>query len=127
MDSRDENDPQPAPEPEFPPIPHPPPPPPIPEVLLGSTGSAKPRQPQRGTVYSDTTRSWGIAMDFVFTILGALFLGYFIDRWLGSAPRATITGLVLGFSFALWRIIRRTLADERKEKAEREKARSGSQ
>ncbi len=112
---------------EFPAIPHPPPPPPIPEVLRGSTGEDRPAKAAGGSGYSDTTRAWGVAMDFVFTIIGALLLGYFSDKWFQTAPRWTIVGLVLGFSFALWRIIRRTLAEDRRERERREKQKSGSQ
>lgn len=130
MDPREDNDPergQPG-EPEYPAIPIAPDPPPMPEVLRGP-GAALPRGREpagAGAVFSDTTKAWAISMDFVFTVLGALLLGYFADRWFGTAPKAAIGGLVVGFSFALWRIIRRTLADEKREKEEREKSRSGS-
>ncbi len=115
-------------EPVYPAIPVAPPPPPMPDVLRGPAGG-KPRGRDPagpGAMFSDTTKAWAISMDFVFTVLGALLLGYFADRWFGTAPKAAIGGLVLGFSFALWRIIRRTLADDKREKAEREKSRSGS-
>jgi ATP synthase protein I len=29
-------------------------------------------------------------------IVGGIVLGYFLDRWLGTAPRLIVTGLVLG-------------------------------
>lgn len=130
MNPRDDGDPGRggASEPEYPAIPVAPDPPPIPEVLRGPAGGRpRGRDPDApGALFSDTTKAWAIAMDFVFTILGALLLGYFADRWFGTAPKAALGGLVLGFAFALWRIIRRTLADDKREKEEREKSRSGS-
>lgn len=58
-------------------------------------------------------------MDFVGSLLGAMLLGYFADRWQGTSPRYTLIGMVVGFVFALYRIITRTLADERREQEQR--------
>ena len=98
--------------------------PPLPDVLQRAPQAGRPPGSQP-SAFSDVSKAWSVALDFVFTVLGALLLGYFLDRWQGTNPRWTIVGLVVGFTFALYRIIRRTLADEKQEKAARERARRG--
>jgi len=123
MDDREREEPG---EPEEPPLFHAPEPPPIPEVLRGPiTGKGK-DSAGSGSGYSDMNKAWGVAMDFVFTILGSALLGYFADRWFHTGSALTLTGLGLGFAIALVRIIHRTMADERREREARESRKSGS-
>jgi len=114
-------------EPEPPPLFHAPEAPPIPEVLLKpSSPAAGSNTSASGSGFSDMSKAWGVAMDFVFTIIGSALLGYFADRWFKTGSMLTLIGLTLGFAFALVRIIRRTMADERREKQERDSRKSGS-
>lgn len=70
---------------------------------------------------ANVSTAWGVAMDFVGCVIGALLLGYFADKWQGTGSRYTLIGMVVGFTFALYRIISRTLADERREQQRRGK------
>lgn len=97
-------------------IPIPPPPPPLPELLDRAPSQHATHSDERGrTPMGDTARAWGIAMDFVVTVIGLALVGYFADRYLKSSPTWTVVGLGAGFAFALYKIIRRTLADEKRE------------
>lgn len=96
----------------------PPPPPDIPEVLQRPTEhrpgpASDPRMP---TSLSGVGRAWGIALDFVFTILAGAGLGWLIGRWQGGMPGWVLGGLAVGFAAALIRIIRATQRQERLEK-----------
>jgi ATP synthase protein I len=54
-----------------------------------------------------------IAMTLLITILGAILLGYWIDRQLGTLPLFVLVGLVLGLvsgGAAVHRLITRFLA-----------------
>jgi hypothetical protein len=86
----------------------------IPEVLKKS-GPGLPAVPGAGGVggLAGMARAWGVAFDFVGTVLGGMLLGYFFDRWRGTTPAGTLTGLGVGFAAALVRILRRTMAEER--------------
>lgn len=116
-------------EPAPPPLPfHPPEPPEIPELLRRPVGHPAGRVAGSGGESSAVTgmgKAWGVAMDFVFTIIGSALLGYFADRWQNTSPLYTMIGLAGGFALALVRIIRRTIADDRRESQARENARSG--
>lgn len=97
----------------------PPPPPDIPEVLKKPPRPA-PAPPEAGpSSLSGVGRAWGIAMDFIFTILAGAGLGWLIGRWQGHMPGWVLGGLALGFAAALVRIIRAT---QRQERLEREAA-----
>ncbi|NUQ53610.1 MAG: AtpZ/AtpI family protein [Phycisphaerales bacterium] len=100
-------------------IPTPPPPPPVPDLLTKPVERRAADKPPESSGLGDTARAWGIAMDFVATVIGMALLGYFADRYLKASPTWTIVGLCTGFAFALYKIIRRTLADEKREAAER--------
>ena len=43
---------------------------------------------------------------FSSNILGGILVGYLLDRWLGSDPWLTITGIVLGLVSAIIGLIR---------------------
>ncbi len=96
-------------------------PPEIPELLREPArmpGGSTVKNPEESDIANVST-AWGVAMDFVGCVIGALLLGYFADKWQNTNPRYTLIGMVVGFTFALYRIIRRTLADEKKEQARR--------
>jgi F0F1-type ATP synthase assembly protein I len=40
------------------------------------------------------------------TILGGFIFGYLADSWLGTSPWLTISGLILGFVGAVFRLIK---------------------
>lgn len=92
----------------------------IPEILRTPV-----RQSEFDSVYgkkgarpknSDLTgfgRAWGVALDFVVTILAGAGLGWLADWWRGSLPVWTMVGLGLGFVTAFIRIVRATQKEER--------------
>ncbi|CAG0966919.1 ATP synthase protein I [Phycisphaerales bacterium] len=103
--------------PDIPPTPNAPH---IPELLTTPVQHPPSMAPKpTSTPISDMSKAWGVAMDFIVTILGGLFVGWGIDRWQNTGPWGTVIGLALGFTIALIRIIRRTLREEAREKAER--------
>lgn len=96
----------------------------IPEVLRRPAG-AKPGD-SRGTGGSDSgmwgmAKAWGVAFDFIFTIIAGAALGWGFDKWRGSEPKGLMTGLILGFVVAFVRIVRATLKQEREEQARKNK------
>ncbi|MBS0186502.1 MAG: AtpZ/AtpI family protein [Planctomycetes bacterium] len=70
-------------------------------------------------------KAWGVALDFVFTIIGGLVIGWLLDRWMGFRPWGTLGGLAGGFVFAFIRIVRHTQRVEAREKAAKEAAQRG--
>jgi hypothetical protein len=83
----------------------------IPEVLTKPTpGVSKPADAPSGLIAF--AKGWGVAFDFIGTILGGLVLGYGFDAWRGTSPAGVLIGLGIGFASALVRIIRRTLREE---------------
>lgn len=100
----------------------PPPPPDIPAVLREPAPAARPAvesgRSRTGSL-SGMGRAWGIAMDFIFTILAGAGLGWVMGRWQGGMTGWVLGGLAVGFAAALVRIIRATQRQERLEKQQR--------
>lgn len=84
----------------------------IPEVLRTPVRKPEhygtPRMGPSVADWGDTARAWGLALEFVFSTVGALVLGYLIDRWAGTTPRWSFIGLALGLVLAFVRIVRHT-------------------
>ena len=60
-------------------------------------------------------KAWGVALDFVFTVMAGGALGWGFDKWRGTAPNGVMVGLALGFVVAFIRIVRATLRQERED------------
>ncbi len=92
----------------------------IPEVLKqGPVGAPV------STTGSDTAgmaKAWGIALDFVFTILAGAGLGWLFDWWRQTSPWGLLAGLGLGFITAFWRIVQATQRQEAAERARRDRS-----
>ena len=59
--------------------------------------------------HRQTGVAYRVMVDMIAGLLVGGFLGYWLDRWLGWAPYALVTGLVLGFAAGVnnaWRAIR---------------------
>ncbi len=100
----------------------PPPPPPIPDELTRPVDVRTPVSlPQGGSqsAMSGAGQAWGIAMDFVFTIIAGIAIGYGIDYLANSLPLWTLVGLGTGFVGAFVRIVRRTVREDRLEQQRR--------
>jgi F0F1-type ATP synthase assembly protein I len=87
---------------------------PIPEVLRKGPSVAQPST--KPSDVAGMARAWGVALDFVFTIIAGAAVGWLIDWWLKSAPIGLLVGLGIGFVFAFWRIIRTTQRQEAADK-----------
>lgn len=48
-------------------------------------------------------RGWAVGIEFVGAVLVSALVGYFLDRWLGTAPWLMIVLLLLGFAAGLRR------------------------
>jgi ATP synthase protein I len=68
------------------------------------SGSKSNRYPAVDT--SVMGRAWGIAFDFVITVLVGAGLGWGLDRWQGWSPVGLMVGLAVGFVAAMVRMIR---------------------
>lgn len=59
-------------------------------------------------------RAWGIAFDFIVTLLVCMGLGWAVDRWTKTTPIFLLSGLFLGFVLAMVKIVRAMNAEERR-------------
>lgn len=65
------------------------------EAALAADASGKKAQPQRNTAAAQAVRA---ATDLAAALFVGGFLGYWLDRWLGSAPLGMIFFLFIGFA-----------------------------
>lgn len=84
----------------------------IPDILAQRPTTAAPKPVDSGSGMAGMVKAWGVAFDFVGTILGGALLGYGFDFWQGTTPVGVLSGLGFGFTAALVRIIRRTMKEE---------------
>lgn len=102
----------------------------IPDLLREPVGLRVPGRdaPKLGAVGSlmDAGKAWGAALNFVFTIIAGLLLGWLTDYFFKTKPWGVLGGLGAGFVLAFVQIMRNTLKAEAKEKAERERRRSNA-
>ena len=59
-----------------------------------------------GSEQSKLAQTLAIITLFSSNILGGILIGYLLDRWLGTGPWLTITGIVLGLTGAVIGLIR---------------------
>jgi len=99
---------------------NPPDPGPIPETLRRPVHA--PKDPDTSPALQSIAGAgagWGMATDFLVTILAGLGLGWVVDHFADSAPWGLVAGLGLGFVVAFIRIVRQTQRAERAEAAGR--------
>ncbi len=95
----------------------------IPEVLKQAVprpASVTRDDAQTKTDMSDTAKAFGIALDFVATVMVGAFLGWGLGKWLGHMPSFVLGGIALGMVAAFVRVVRGTQATERREAAARQ-------
>jgi len=99
----------------------------IPEILrrpvehpsLKRVGEA----PSAMSSLSEAGKAWGMALDFVATVIVGMLLGWVLAKWLGHTSAFVLGGLALGLVTAFVRIVRATQRAEKREAAAREAAR----
>jgi ATP synthase protein I len=81
--------------------------------LKAARGKIEKPRPNNGVSSGMSHRQTGVAyrvlVDMIAGLLVGGFLGYWLDRWLGSAPFALVAGLLVGFvagAYNAWRAIR---------------------
>lgn len=117
------------PQPVYPIIPDLPPPPVLPDLLTKPVRKPternilgmgeKPTALGRASQIAGMGKAWGIATEFVASIIGSFLVGFAIDSYFNTLPNWSLGMLTLGLVYAVWRIVRRTMEDEKREKAER--------
>jgi F0F1-type ATP synthase assembly protein I len=94
----------------------------IPDVLRHGPprpAPAEPAPPSVGKQISEAGTAWGVAFNFVATIIAGALLGWGFDWWRSTGPWGLLGGLVLGFVVALLQIIRYSLRQDRDAAARR--------
>lgn len=96
----------------------------IPQLLREPVGLHVPGRdpPKLGPVGSlmDIGQAWGVALNFVATIIAGLAVGWLVDWQFKTRPWGVLAGLGIGFVLAFVQIVRNTLKTEARERAERE-------
>jgi F0F1-type ATP synthase assembly protein I len=70
-------------------------------------------QPSRSGDTSSLWRISGMGVELVGAILGMALLGWLLDRWLGSSPKASITCLIVGVIGGGYNFVRQAQAMNR--------------
>lgn len=94
--------------------------PPRPEDFFGPESAPRPAAPakaERDPYTQHMLRVGGIVGEFSAAILGAVLLGWLIDRWAGTSPRWTAILAGVGILGGGYNFIRRALALNRADSA----------
>jgi len=80
------------------------------------------QSPSAMSSLSEAGKAWGMALDFVATVIVGMLLGWLLAKWLGHTPAFVLGGLAVGLVTAFVRIVRATQRAEKREAAAREAA-----
>lgn len=58
-------------------------------------------------------KGWSLAIEMVSAVAVSLFIGWWVDRWLGTAPWGLLGFILLGVAAAMWTAIRTGMAMNR--------------
>lgn len=72
-------------------------------------------------------KAWSLAIEMVAAVGVSVFIGWWLDRWLGTAPWGLVGFILLGIATAMWSAIRTGMAMQRAqlEDAERDATNKG--
>ncbi len=71
-------------------------------------------QEQRRQAMADLGKAWGIALEFIVSILLFTGGGWLLDRWLGTSPWFLIAGMGVGLFGGVYRLLREARALDHK-------------
>ncbi|HLT76539.1 MAG TPA: AtpZ/AtpI family protein [Ferrovibrio sp.] len=76
-------------------------------------GEQKPEADPRQT--RTVGKAWSLAIEMVAAVCVSLFIGWWVDRWLGSAPWGLLGFILLGIATAMWSAIRTGMMMQREQ------------
>ncbi|MGF1605293.1 MAG: AtpZ/AtpI family protein [Rhodothalassiaceae bacterium] len=75
------------------------------QAARASLGRDDPKRDRRGT---ETNAAYKLSLELVSGVLVGAFLGFWIDRWLGTAPWALMALVLAGFAAGVRNLLRAT-------------------
>ena len=66
-------------------------------------------------------KAWSLAIEMVAAVGVSVFIGWWLDRWLGSAPWGLVGFILLGIAAAMWSAIRTGMMMQRQQLADSER------
>jgi ATP synthase protein I len=63
-------------------------------------------------------KAWSLAIEMVAAVGVCLFIGWWVDRWFGTAPWGLLGFILLGVATAMWSAIRTAMAMQRQQMAD---------
>lgn len=60
-------------------------------------------------------KAWSLAIEMVAAVCVSLFIGWWLDRWLGTAPWGLLGFILLGVATAMWSAIRTGMTMQREQ------------
>jgi F0F1-type ATP synthase assembly protein I len=83
-------------------------------AILRAPPPGKKDPPRPANALAQFGRAWGMALEFIATIILFAFGGWWLDNWKGWSPTCTLIGLAAGFVVAFTRIVQHTMRDQAK-------------
>lgn len=84
------------------------------EVRARRAAEAAKRRPDADPRQSrNIGKAWSLAIEMVAAVGVSVFIGWWLDRWLGSAPWGLVGFILLGIATAMWSAIRTGMAMQR--------------
>ncbi len=63
-------------------------------------------------------KAWSLAIEMVAAVCVSLFIGWWVDRWLGTAPWGLLGFILLGIATAMWTAIRTAMVMQATQQAD---------
>ncbi|HEX6960157.1 MAG TPA: AtpZ/AtpI family protein [Ferrovibrio sp.] len=70
-------------------------------------------------------KAWSLAIEMVAAVGVCVFIGWWVDRWLGSAPWGLLGFILLGIATAMWTAIRTAMRMQAQQQADDAAAAAG--
>lgn len=91
-------------------------------VRVRQAAEAATRRPDADPAQSrNIGKAWSLAIEMVAAVGVSVFIGWWLDRWLGSAPWGLVGFILLGIAAAMWSAIRTGMAMQREQLSESER------